>query len=504
MQILQRHRAEIIGLTFLLIFYLLLRLWNLGGLPIFTDEAIYMRWAQIALNDSNWRFISLTDGKQPLFIWFTMIFQKIVEDPLIAGRMVSVIAGIFSLVGIILLSYEVFKNKTVAFLSGLLYVVYPFSQVYDRMALMDGMVGAFAIWGLLFGVLLVRRINLTLAYTLGFIVGGAALTKSNGFFSAYLLPFTLLLFNFKQKKLINRLFRWAIFAAVAFGISQAMYSVLRLSPFFHIIEEKNQVFVYSISDWLSHPLTYFMGNFQGLFGWLITYLTPAFIILIFAGLISRGFLREKLLLVAYFALPFLALALFGKVIFPRHFYFMTLSLIPIAAFGLSRLNALFQSKIKMQYAHVLLTILFIAYPLYVSLQFAVNPLHAPIADSDIKQYISEWPAGWGVSESVAYLKQESQNQKIFVGTEGTFGLMPFSLELYLVNNPNIILKSYWPINDTPPSDLVEASQTIPTFVLFYQPCPSCSSMFEPPPTWSVEKVMQAPRGNLAIYRVLSK
>src|SRR3989344_1150596 len=71
---------------FLTILYFTTRLVNLKLIPIFTDEAIYARWAQIALHDPVNRFISLEDGKQPLFIWLAAIAQKFISDPLIATR----------------------------------------------------------------------------------------------------------------------------------------------------------------------------------------------------------------------------------------------------------------------------------------------------------------------------------------------------------------------------------------------------------------------------------
>ena len=64
------------------------RLTKLTLIPIFTDEAIYLRWAQIALGDPRWRFISLIDGKQPLLIWLFLPFVKYISDPLVAGRIV--------------------------------------------------------------------------------------------------------------------------------------------------------------------------------------------------------------------------------------------------------------------------------------------------------------------------------------------------------------------------------------------------------------------------------
>src|SRR3989344_8241289 len=91
--------------------FFLTRLTHIMSLPIFTDEAIYVRWSQIARQDAAWRHISLTDGKQPLFIWIAMNIMRIVDDPLFASRLVSVLAGFGTLIGIFFLSLEIFKKK---------------------------------------------------------------------------------------------------------------------------------------------------------------------------------------------------------------------------------------------------------------------------------------------------------------------------------------------------------------------------------------------------------
>lgn len=496
-----KYKKEILGLSLLFVFYFALRLVSLTSLPIFTDEAIYLRWAQIALNDSTWRFISLTDGKQPLFVWATIVFMKIIDDPLVAGRLVSVFSGFATMIGLILLSHQLFKNKLVSFLTGLIYIVYPFAQVYDRMALMDGMVGTFAVWGLLFGVLLVRSQRLDIAYTLGFILGGAALTKSSGFFAAYLLPFTLLLFNFRQKKLVWKLVKWGSLVLLAFGISQVLYSVLRLSPFFHIIAEKNGTFIYTFQEWINHPLEFFLPNLKTMILWFLSYSNILSVLFIF-GLATAKFRKENLMLLLYFLAPFLILALFGKVLYPRHFYFMTLSLIPIAALGLHTL--VLKSEKYLKDKKLFLVPLVMIYPFYVSLQFAINPADAPLAESDVKQYVGSWPAGWGVKESIDFLKKESESEKIYIYTAGTFGLMPASLELYLHKDPNIIIGGFWPVNEELPSDISSAAKGAKTFVLFYQPCPACQDLYQPPWRWKTERVFKASRGYLAIYRVIPR
>ena len=54
-----------------ILLYLFTRIYNILAIPIFTDEAIYVRWAQIAGTDPKERFISLTDAKQPTFVWLS-------------------------------------------------------------------------------------------------------------------------------------------------------------------------------------------------------------------------------------------------------------------------------------------------------------------------------------------------------------------------------------------------------------------------------------------------
>ena len=277
-----KYKLEILIVFGLGILYFLLRLYNIMSLPIFTDEAIYVRWSQIARQDAAWRFISLTDGKQPMFVWIAMNIMRIVDDPLLASRLVSVFAGFFTMIGLFFLANELFKNIRIGLISAFLYVIYPFALVYDRMALYDSLVGMFIIWGLYFEVLLIRRLRLDIALILGMIIGGGILTKTSGFFSIYLLPSTLLLFGFERKNVISKLLKWIILSLITVSVAYGFYFILRLSPFFYIIGEKNALFVYPISEWMMHPFTYLQSNLSGLWNWFITYFTwPVFFFLQF-------------------------------------------------------------------------------------------------------------------------------------------------------------------------------------------------------------------------------
>src|SRR3990167_2119738 len=126
------------------------RIFRLDSFPVFTDEGIYIRWARIAWHDGNWRFISLTDGRQPLQTWATIPFLKFFPNNiLLGGRLFAVASGLGALIGAIVLTYYLF-GKRASFIAGFLYVLTPFFLFYDRMALVDSAVNAGFIWSIFF------------------------------------------------------------------------------------------------------------------------------------------------------------------------------------------------------------------------------------------------------------------------------------------------------------------------------------------------------------------
>lgn len=507
-----KYKYDFFILLILGVAYLLIRLPNFNLLPIFTDEAIYMRWAQIANQDPNWRFISLTDGKQPLFIWLTVAMMRFISDPLIAGRLVSVFAGFGTIIGLYVLTMELFKKRNIAVITSLLYLFYPMAQVHDRMALYDSLVTTFAVWAAYISVLLAKYVRLDLAYTLGFVIGAATLNKTTGFLSAYLLPVSLLFFDFKKQKRIQRLIRWGMYALLAYVISQIFYSVLRLSPYFHIIAEKNSTFYFPLSAWLTQapdflkiPDGIFYGNLRGLFTWTIGYMTLPYVLF---GLIALIYIRKDFKQKAYvflnYLLPLVAISLVGKVLFPRYIFFMTTMLLPIVAWGIVWVSDFLAKKYKWKeiLLLVILTVLTVVYAAYTSIYFTIDPIRAPILQADSRQYVNGWGAGWGVMEATTYFADQAKDKKIYVATEGTFGLMPFSLEMNLVNNKNITLKGLWPIEKNIPTDLLEKAATRPTYVVFYQPCVDCSPQNEAPKDWPLIEIKRIQQGNADSYLII--
>lgn len=493
--------------------YFATRLINIMGLPLFTDEAIYVRWSQIAHQDAAWRFISLTDGKQPLFIWIAMNIMRRVTDPLLAARLVSVFAGFATLIGITLLTLEIFKkkrnggiinqifghlleNKRIGLIVAILYVLYPFALVYDRMALYDSLVACVMVWALFIEVLLVRYVRLDLALILGVVMGSAVLTKTSGFFSLYLLPFSLLIFDFKKTGWRKKIVEWMIYAIIAGAVAYIIYMVLRLSPFFYIVDEKNALFVYPFKEWLKHPFTYALGNFKGLTDWLLAYISLPILFLFFLSFfLGKKYFMEKLLLLAWFAIPFIALGIFGKLVYPRFILFMTMPILVLSAYSINFLFEKIKNKLFF-FAFFTAVVSFFAYSDY----FIITDLsRAPIASPDLGQYINSWPAGGGVKEMVSFFDQESKKGKIYVATQGTFGSLPtYALEIYLNENKNIEKRGIYPLPSDLPRDLKEKASKMNVYFVF-------NDSEDAPPLWPLTLVAKYQKGigdrHMSIYKV---
>lgn len=498
----KKYAREIFSAVVILVTYLLLRLPTILALPIFTDEAIYIRWAQFLKTDLKFWDYALTDGKQPIFIWFITFFMYLTSNPLLAGRLVSILAGLVTVIGLFFLGYEVFKNKWIGFISAFIYVIYPFALVYDRMALYDSLVGTFAVWGLYLVIRLARNLKWEVSFMLGITAGLGALNKSNGLFTLILLPFSAILLDFRNKKNINKFIGWSFYALIASMIAYGIYSILRISPYFHIIEQKNSIFVYPLKEWITHPFTFFWGNLWiGQRDWFVRYFTYPFIALISASfLVKQDYKKEKILLFLWFIVPFLALALFGKTLYPRYILFMTLSLIPLVAFSYYHI-----SKRLKSYAYIFIfSLLVLIIPLQKDYLILYDFGNATIPVSDVSQYYTDWPSGYGIQEVIKYLK-EKEEDKVVLYTQGTFGLLPDAFLVYLHDDPQFQIEGIWPIDTRIPDKLLQTAENSPTYIVFFQPCANCPLKGRAPVSWDLEKSLEIkkPADNtyLTLYKV---
>src|SRR5258708_7425410 len=112
--------------------------------PVFADEAIYIRWAQLIMDDwKQYLFFPLNDGKTPLFIWLLVPFQSLFQNQLFAARFVSVIIGLIQILVVKKILAQLGARPKFQWLGALLTAILPFWYFQAHVALMDGLLTLF-------------------------------------------------------------------------------------------------------------------------------------------------------------------------------------------------------------------------------------------------------------------------------------------------------------------------------------------------------------------------
>src|SRR3989344_3685705 len=429
-------------IIFLLIFiYFLTRLNNLDRFPIFSDEGIYIHWAKVAWHDATWRFISLTDGKQPLQTWGTIPFLKLFpNNALLAGRLFSVATGFAGLGGMFSLLYYLF-NKRTALIGSFIYVFTPYFLFYDRLALVDSGVNAGFIWILFFSILLVKSQRLDVALMFGLITGFSLLAKSSVRIFLALSALSPILLHEKNiklvfSKIINYYFLFIISSVLAFII----YNVQRLSPFFHYVAQKNMTFIMTFDEFFKDPFANFFHNIQIIPEYVIN--ESGFVLVIFAILgLWKLFKKDSklsLYLTSWILIPFFAIALFSKVIFPRYLIFFGSLLVIFASYFFSDINKRF-----LTISYLLLT----TFLIYYNYTILFNYSKIPFPEIDRGQYVEGATVGIGAREIVDFAREKSKIKEVILLAEGNFGLIGDVLDVFTKPGDKIFIKGYWPLDE---------------------------------------------------------
>ncbi len=469
---------KVITITFgLVILYLITRLTKLTDFPMLNDESIYLHWAQQMLDNPKNLMIPLHDGRQPLFIWMISWYMKLIHDPLVAGRLVSVSAGLATMAGIFAVTKEIFRKNEYGITAAVLYIVSPFALVYDRLALLDSLVAAFTIWSIYFTIILAKRLTLDTAYTLGLVVGGGIITKSNGVFALYLLPLSIVLLSFKHNKKVEILVRWVILLIVVYLMSQLMNAIITTTPEYSRILDVNQIFIIPKREFLTLPIGFIISNFfhnlLTLLGYFAWYFTFSYLILLCIASFDTSFWREKLFLILYFLVPLLVFSLFARMLLPRYIYFMTVSLFPLCAYGAVMLyrkviavKAVRRLKNKLLVQGIYVSLLLIL-PIYMSCTIINDIRAAAIPNVEKEHYAAlEHPF---VNESIKVINIASKNKKVLLAIEGYIGWAPNMYQVLLHDNMNVTIKAYPHIDNTLPQEIVASANEMPTYVIIPRP-----------------------------------
>ncbi|MBI3619808.1 glycosyltransferase family 39 protein, partial [Candidatus Roizmanbacteria bacterium] len=430
----------IVLFTFIILTYLVTRLVNLSRFPVFGDEGIYIHWAKTAWHDASWRFVSLTDGKQPLQTWGTIPLLKLFpNNALLAGRLFSVGTGLAALLGMFVLVYYLFGKKP-ALKAAFLFVVTPYFLFYDRMALVDSGVNAAFIWILFFSLLLVKTLRLDVALVFGLTAGFSLLAKSSVRVFVMLSLFApITIFHHPWKPYLKKTLSYFFLFGVTLVIALALYNIQRLSPFLHFVEEKNKTFIMTFAEFAKTPFAYAKGNFS-----IIPYyiLVEGGVLLIFFGIAGLyKLLKRDWRLGMYFLIwltaPYLAITFFSKVLYPRYLIFFA-SLLLVLSFY-------FQTGIKNKTLSLIVYISMIVTVLYFDYAVIFDFKNTPLPAIDRGQYIEGTTAGWGVKDIIDFARKKSAEKSVILVAEGDFGVVGDQLEVFVRQSDKILIRGVWPL-----------------------------------------------------------
>lgn len=407
----------------------LIRVTNLTILPVFADEAIYIRWAQVMASEPTLRFLPLSDGKQPLYMWTLMFVVQRFSDPLFIGRLISVFSGLFTALGIFTFSYLIFKNKIAALFSVFLYSLSPFAVFFDRMALVDSMLSMFGIWTLIFAYLSFKNKRLDYTMISGIILGFATLTKSPAIFIAALIPLLWLIIKWNRKL--------PVYLGVIYLLAFAMYNIQRLGPNFALLSSRTADYVYPINHLWTNTFDPLIPHLKDVCVWFWKMGPGALLVIWILGFLAgcKKYKKELLILGILFLGPVVFQSAIAKA-FTARYIFYTLPYLFIVA-GISILAKQMLQKIFLY----VVVLIFIIQSVIFNYFLLTNPPKADLPRGERSGYLEEWTAGQGIKEISEYLKSEAVNlgdgEKFVVGTEGYFGTLPDGLQMYLNKNSNI-------------------------------------------------------------------
>jgi 4-amino-4-deoxy-L-arabinose transferase-like glycosyltransferase len=319
----------------ILCLFLFSRLWNLEQFPVVSDEAMYINLSQIVAEDFSENALFRKEGKHPLYMWLTAISLQGIDDPLLAGRVVSVLSGVASLFAIFLIGRMLYSER-IAWVASCIYLFCPFTFFFDRLALVESLLCATTLW--------TAWVALKLAcgewqgprayFILGNFAGLSFFTKAGAllFYPVILLIFVLWKIP-KRSDLMRSLSGTVLGAGIwivplmLFGKEIGFFSRTALM-------QLPQIFI-TPGELVTFPWQHWGNNFLAMTGFYISYLTLPLCLALFLGTVTaiRNKNRADLTLIFWAFFPPVLILLFTKGFYSRYLLLFVPPMILLSARG---------------------------------------------------------------------------------------------------------------------------------------------------------------------------
>lgn len=416
-------------LAVLLLVYFSFRLTNLTAVPIFNDEAIYLDWGWREIHVPGYLFYSLYDGKQPVLMWIFGLFQTLIPDQLLAGRLVSVLFGATSLLATYLIALNLSGIKP-AVIAGFLYIFIPILHFFDRQALMESAVSATGLWALLLLYQLRLKRLYIYAVLLGMVLGLGFMVKSSTLVWAFATIIILLMDIIRNRAQPHTY----IIYPVIIGLTALIVGIpVLVQPLFRQTLNMNSRYLLTAGELIQFPLSHWFTSFRNFSEIAFYHLSPPVFLIAVVTLI-RGFFPGKPGLTLRYFMIALAASLFTVRNITERYTVPVLSLVPLViATGGIRL-----SKPKLN-GIIIPTILICV---FITGMATFNPtayfsLLGRWSDFKLAEYTTGVTSGYGLDQINRYLTEHIGSRRAYVGLALNSGNPESALIVYFHKHPNI-------------------------------------------------------------------
>lgn len=326
---------------------------------MYLDEGIYISWAKLVSQSLDYAYVSLNDGKTPLYMWLVATFSPWFSSTLLAARMISVVAGALTAVIWSISTEQLFGKKARKFYI-IFSLVVPYLYFVERMAFVDSLVTGFLSLAFLLWLLAKKYLDkagyqpkviaLVLSFLTGVSLAVAYMTKTSAriFVIAHVLIGVLWLGEYLVKRRFIKAALVVVVIGIMFAVNRELIGYMRVGAarFWTGIAMKETELTYTptqIKDRLTSDPMVYLGSLQDVAEYFSTYLV-AVLILFFVSFMYL-FLNHKkfkkmnetylhaLWLFVYVGLVFSGSVLAGKVIASRYFYPMIPAVLSFATLG---------------------------------------------------------------------------------------------------------------------------------------------------------------------------
>ena len=474
-------RLDLVVMALVTIVALVPRLTNLLGMDPFIDEAASLDWPlriyELA-SPRTWMLSVLSDGRPPLYLWTIVPVAAVIDNGILAGRVVAVVADALCAVALYTLGREL-HSRLVGGLGATLWALSAFPVFFARISVDDSLLTLMAALTTLAGVHLARRPTLISGALCGLCLALTVLTKTNGVLMATALVLAIVVLG---RPLAWRAYLRPVGAAIAVGLLASVPLLLGLVP---VIQ---QVSLHTTSSTRSNE-SLLLANATLAAGWLETLVGNRFLLLALAGAALALAFRQM----GMVYLLLLCLGLFAVILevtasmFARRLLLPVFPLYLLAGFAIERAVLLTRYALhrfdrrfgRSQIARAALSCTIVAAGLWLALGERVvlldavirDPVRAELPGSERAQYFDIWFAQYGMGQIVEELRALGAARPVTVvvppASRESRVIVPYlALRYYLRGDPRVRfveVPALWRAQDL--RDLRRVARDGPTYLV---------------------------------------